>query len=165
MTSIEFGRPFVLHRSRDISDVSGTGIIADGAVWPDGHAVIHWRGRWPLTTPHPDGLDSVLAIHDHGRQGDLDVIWADTDPKQDDEADSTATDTSTRCVCGDTPPGPADECSAQYHGHAPASSCIRAARHYGDHTDGRGFHWSDTVALYPSPLREGIRRVSESGRR
>ncbi|MER7974580.1 hypothetical protein ABTX35_37190, partial [Streptomyces sp. NPDC096080] len=27
--------------------------------------------------------------------------------------------------------------------------CLRAAQHDGDHTDERGFHWSDTVAVYP----------------
>jgi hypothetical protein len=77
MNDLTFGRPFVLRRDRDISDVSGTGIIADGVVFPDGHAAIHWRGKWPLTTPHPDGLESILAIHDHGGQGDLHVIWGD----------------------------------------------------------------------------------------
>lgn len=74
---IVYGRPFVLRRDRDISDVSGTGIVADGTLFPDGHAVIHWRGRWPLTTPHPDGMDSIIAIHDHGGRGDLHVLWAD----------------------------------------------------------------------------------------
>ena len=74
---IAFARPFVLRRDRDISDVSGTGIIADGVLFPDGHAAIHWRGRWPLTTPHPDGMDSIIAIHDHGGRGDLHVVWQD----------------------------------------------------------------------------------------
>jgi hypothetical protein len=74
---ISFGRPFVLRRDRDISGVSGTGIVIDGVLWPDGQAAIHWRGKWALTTPHPDGMDSILDIHDHGGQGDLHVLWAD----------------------------------------------------------------------------------------
>lgn len=73
---ITFGRPFVLRRDRDISGVSGTGIILDGILWPDGQAVIHWRGKWALTTPHPS-MESILDIHDHGGQGDLHVLWAD----------------------------------------------------------------------------------------
>lgn len=77
MNDLTFGRPFVLKRDRDISGVSGCGVVADGIVFPDGHAAIHWRGKWPLTTPHPDGLESILAIHDHGGQGDLHVIWPD----------------------------------------------------------------------------------------
>jgi hypothetical protein len=48
-------------------------------------------------------------------------------------------------------PQPALECSAQYHGHAAGPrQCIRAAHHTGrDHVDEHGFHWSDTVAVYP----------------
>ncbi|MFF3848003.1 hypothetical protein [Streptomyces sp. NPDC002328] len=46
--------------------------------------------------------------------------------------------------------GPAAECSAQYHGHDTGPRrCIRAAQHRGDHVDENGFHWSDTVAVYP----------------
>ena len=49
-------------------------------------------------------------------------------------------------------PGPAAaECSAQYHGHAEGPRhCIRATQHRGDHIDEHGFHWSDTVAVYPT---------------
>ncbi|MER5909546.1 hypothetical protein ABT124_03320 [Streptomyces sp. NPDC001982] len=47
-------------------------------------------------------------------------------------------------------PVPAAECSAEYHGHAAGPRlCIRAAQHRGDHIDEHGFHWSDTVAVYP----------------
>ncbi|MFF0597861.1 hypothetical protein [Streptomyces antibioticus] len=77
MSDMVFGRPFVLRRDRDLSGVSGTGIVADGVEFPDGHAVIHWRGKWALTTPHPDGVASIVDIHDHGGQGDLHIIWAD----------------------------------------------------------------------------------------
>lgn len=44
---------------------------------------------------------------------------------------------------------PAVECSAQFTGHFPKKQCIRAAQHRGDHIDEHGFHWSDTVAVYP----------------
>jgi hypothetical protein len=45
---------------------------------------------------------------------------------------------------------PAVECSAEYHGFpGDHRQCIRAAQHRGDHIDDRGFHWSDTVAVYP----------------
>ncbi|WP_143662383.1 hypothetical protein [Streptomyces sp. Amel2xC10] len=72
-----FGKPFVLRRDRDLSGVSGTGIVADGVLFPDGQAAIHWRGKWALTTPHPDGIASIIDIHDHGGRGDLHIIWAD----------------------------------------------------------------------------------------
>ncbi|MEU4173270.1 hypothetical protein AB0F46_41330 [Streptomyces sp. NPDC026665] len=42
------------------------------------------------------------------------------------------------------------ECSAQHHGFpGDHRQCIRAAQHHGDHIDEHGFHWSDTVAVYP----------------
>lgn len=44
----------------------------------------------------------------------------------------------------------AAECSAQHHGFDDGPrQCIRAAQHRGDHIDQHGFHWSDTVAIYP----------------
>lgn len=70
---IEFGRPFVLVRDTDVSGVSGVGVVAGGVLFPDGHAVIHWRGAWPTTTPHPGGMESVLAVHGHG--GATRVRW------------------------------------------------------------------------------------------
>ncbi|MFJ7049011.1 hypothetical protein ACIQVC_37235 [Streptomyces sp. NPDC101112] len=44
---------------------------------------------------------------------------------------------------------PAAECSAQHRTFDDGRLCIRAAQHHGDHIDERGFHWSDTVAVYP----------------
>ncbi|MFF3884092.1 hypothetical protein [Streptomyces sp. NPDC001914] len=42
------------------------------------------------------------------------------------------------------------ECSAQHHGFpGDHRQCIRAGQHRGDHIDEKGFHWSDTVAVYP----------------
>lgn len=42
------------------------------------------------------------------------------------------------------------ECSAQRLGHDEhPRQCIRAAQHRDDHIDEHGFHWSDTVAVYP----------------
>ncbi|WP_328545384.1 hypothetical protein [Streptomyces europaeiscabiei] len=48
-----------------------------------------------------------------------------------------------------TAEAPAAECSAQHRQFDDGRLCIRAAQHYGDHIDERGFHWSDTVAVYP----------------
>ena len=45
---------------------------------------------------------------------------------------------------------PVTTCSAQCHRFDPVRECIRAAHHTGkDHVDEAGFHWSDTVAVYP----------------
>jgi hypothetical protein len=44
----------------------------------------------------------------------------------------------------------AAECSALHTGFpGDHRQCIRAAQHCGDHIDEHGFHWSDTVAVYP----------------
>lgn len=70
----QFGKPFVLVRDTDISGVSGVGIVANGILWPDGQAVIHWTGSaYPTTTPHPGGMESVIAVHGHG--GATRVVW------------------------------------------------------------------------------------------
>ncbi|MEU1496089.1 hypothetical protein [Streptomyces sp. NPDC005732] len=53
---------------------------------------------------------------------------------------------------------PATECSAQHRGLDDGRQCIRAAHHRGDHIDERGFHWSDTVAVYP--VATGVVKVS-----
>lgn len=58
--------PFELHRDTDVSGVSGTGKVAEGAIFSDGEAVIHWLGEWPTTTPHPKGITSIRAVHGHG---------------------------------------------------------------------------------------------------
>jgi hypothetical protein len=59
-------RHFRLIRDVDVSDVSGTGHVADGVIFSDGEAAVHFLGRWPTTTPHPDGIEAVQAIHGHG---------------------------------------------------------------------------------------------------
>ncbi|MFJ5804835.1 hypothetical protein [Streptomyces sp. NPDC093093] len=72
--AIQFGRPFVLVRDTDVSGVSGTGVVANGIQWPDGQAAIHWTGSpFPTTTPHPQGMESVTAVHGHG--GATRVVW------------------------------------------------------------------------------------------
>lgn len=52
-------------------------------------------------------------------------------------------------VADDGSTTPATTCSAQHHGFDDGRLCIRAAQHHGDHIDERGYHWSDTVAVYP----------------
>ncbi|MFM9542292.1 hypothetical protein [Streptomyces turgidiscabies] len=49
---------------------------------------------------------------------------------------------------------PATTCSARHHGFpGDHRQCIRAGQHPGDHGDGHGFRWSDTVAVYPVGTR------------
>jgi len=66
---------FELHRDADVSGVSGTGKVAEGAIFSDGEAVVHWLGAWPTTTPHPRGVASIKAVHGHG--GATRIVLAD----------------------------------------------------------------------------------------
>ncbi|WP_433717439.1 hypothetical protein ACQP2U_43870 (plasmid) [Nocardia sp. CA-084685] len=57
-------RLFQLHRDRDLTGFSGTGVVADGVVWPDGSVSMRWRG--PIrTTVDASCLDDIQTIHGH----------------------------------------------------------------------------------------------------
>lgn len=57
-------RRFLLVRVKDLTGVSGTGIVAEGAVFTDGRSVIRW-----LREPHAMGiyqtLNDVITVHGH----------------------------------------------------------------------------------------------------
>lgn len=69
-------RRFQLHRTTDVSGVSGTGIVADGIVFPDGTVALRWRGDWPTSVVfHDRGIESVEHIHGHS--GATRIVWLD----------------------------------------------------------------------------------------
>ncbi|MGW1001755.1 hypothetical protein [Streptomyces sp. NPDC002520] len=162
-------RLFVLRRDRDITGVSGAGDVADGVQWADGTVVLRWRER-PSTAVW-DSLELMLSVHGH--DGATRVVWAD-DSRAQSAADRayklaerwqaahgaamflvrTAGAELRDVLEEDQADGrglAAVECSAQYNGgfEFGVRQCIRAAQHCGDHIDENGFHWSDTVAVYP----------------
>ncbi|MFI9200195.1 hypothetical protein [Streptomyces sp. NPDC053048] len=95
----EFGQPFVLQRDHDISGVSGTGIVADGIVWPDGTVSVRWRGPHPSTVAW-DRLEDAMAVHGHA--GATRIIWADPEDTRPD----TPLPLSGSCpTCTDVLPG------------------------------------------------------------
>jgi hypothetical protein len=71
-------RIFELVRFRDLSGVSGTGVVAEGCVFSDGSVALRWCGDNPATAVWPD-IDSVLAVHGH--QGATEVRWIETRPQ------------------------------------------------------------------------------------
>jgi hypothetical protein len=74
-------RTFRIYREDDVSGVSGTGFVCEGVIFSDGHAAIHWTGSpYPTTTPHPDGLESVMYIHNHKGAGGARIVWDDEAP-------------------------------------------------------------------------------------
>jgi hypothetical protein len=66
----------ILHRYKDNSNVSGTGVVADIFEAPDGAVAIRWRGEHPAWGIWPDIRD-LEAIHGH--QGDSVVQYLDKD--------------------------------------------------------------------------------------
>lgn len=70
-------RRFVLIRDRDVTGVSGTGIVAEGVVWTDGTVTVKWRGPRSSEVSWPGGVDDVEAVHGHG--GATRIQWVDED--------------------------------------------------------------------------------------
>jgi hypothetical protein len=67
-------RLFTLERDHDVTGVSGTGIVADGVVWPDGTVSIRWRGERPSVV-FWNSLEDAEAVHGHG--GSTRFEWAE----------------------------------------------------------------------------------------
>lgn len=67
-------RLFRLRRKRDVSGVSGVGVVADGVEFDDGTTVLHWRGERSSTTVW-SCLDDAIAVHGH--EGSTVVEWAE----------------------------------------------------------------------------------------
>jgi hypothetical protein len=55
----------VLVRHRDVSGVSGTGVVAEGTVWSDGSACLRWPGRHGAAAFWPGGVQAIEAVHGH----------------------------------------------------------------------------------------------------
>jgi hypothetical protein len=65
-------RTFHLERDVDVSGISGTGVVADGCVFPDGVTVVRWRGDRQSTVVWPS-IEDVEAIHGHS--GATRIVW------------------------------------------------------------------------------------------
>jgi hypothetical protein len=57
-------RKFWLKRIEDISQVSGTGIVAEGIIFSDGVTVLRWLTAGGSTAIY-NSIDSVKKIHGH----------------------------------------------------------------------------------------------------
>lgn len=79
--------PFYLYRRRDVSGVSGTGVVAVGVVLPSGKAVLEWCSRWPTVTLF-HSIDQILRIHGHG--GETEVRYGPVPDSEDPPAGPSA---------------------------------------------------------------------------
>lgn len=75
---VEVPRAFVLLRHHDPSQVSGTGVVAEGTQWTDGSASVRWRGADPTVAYWPGGIAAIERIHGHG--GATEVLFLDEAP-------------------------------------------------------------------------------------
>jgi len=74
LTAENYVRSFLLVRDEDETGVSGTGVVAWGALFPDGRAVMRWCTDTASTAVY-DSIADVETIHGHG--GKTHIEWAD----------------------------------------------------------------------------------------
>lgn len=55
---------FQLHRDKDVSGVSGEGVVAEGVEFADGTVVLRWLTRYSSIAIYED-IDTLLQIHSH----------------------------------------------------------------------------------------------------
>jgi hypothetical protein len=73
-------RRFRLLRHRDVTDVSGTGFVADGIRWRDGTASVIWLSDRPSIAfwyRIGEGMSDAEWVHSHGGGPDTTVVWTD----------------------------------------------------------------------------------------
>lgn len=75
-------RTFEFHRDADVSGVSGTGTVADGIVFDDGHVALRWRGERRSTVTW-SSIEDAVAVHGH--DGKTRLVWTDQGAQFDDE--------------------------------------------------------------------------------
>lgn len=70
-------RRFHLERARDISGISGCGIVAFGVMFDDGQIALHWEGIHSSLNIYKS-MDDVLHIHGH--EGMTKIVFDDPQP-------------------------------------------------------------------------------------
>lgn len=69
-------RAFYLERTEDVTGFSGTGRVAWGVEWPDGHATIRWCvPDLPVTETTAEATEHIAQIHGH--DGRTRLEWLD----------------------------------------------------------------------------------------
>jgi hypothetical protein len=71
-------RRFALHRWYDPTEVSGTGVVAFGTVYPSGRTTLAWCSGEVTSVTVYDSPEQVEQIHGHG--GYTDLVWLDPAP-------------------------------------------------------------------------------------
>lgn len=74
----DWPRRFALHRWYDPTEVSGTGVVAFGTVYPSGRTTLAWCCGEVTSVTVYDSPEQVEQIHGHG--GYTDLVWLDPPP-------------------------------------------------------------------------------------
>lgn len=90
--SRELPRRFHLLRKRDVHDVSGTGIVAEGVQFTNGYCALTWLSHLTSVTffHSADVLERI-----HGHEGGTEIRWDDPPHEQvDDESNESEEESS-----------------------------------------------------------------------
>lgn len=78
-------KTFYLLRHKDVSGISGTGIVATGCIFPNGRVVMQWCS-FRSSLEICESLENLIEIHSHG--GATEVVMGDP-PSPDDKPKKT----------------------------------------------------------------------------
>lgn len=78
-------KTFYLLRHEDMSGLSGTGVVAVGAIFPNGRIVFQWT-TYRSSMEIYDSVDNLVEIHGHN--GKTEIIYGDP-PSPDDKPKRT----------------------------------------------------------------------------
>jgi hypothetical protein len=67
-------RRFKLIRKEDVSKISGTGYVAEGCLFKDGHCVLVWKSNHSSVNVY-SSVEDILFVHGHG--GATKIEWID----------------------------------------------------------------------------------------
>src|SRR5690349_13431533 len=69
---------FELVRHKDVSGVSGTGVVAEGVQFSDGACALRWVcGKWHTDGNYPS-IEAVIELHGHGANTEVRYVRAYT---------------------------------------------------------------------------------------
>lgn len=63
-------KSFVLNRKKDVSGLTGEGIICEGCILTNGKVILHWLNEISSIVIH-ESIENVIKIHCHNGQTEI----------------------------------------------------------------------------------------------